>query len=186
MIQFDELTYFSNRLKPPTRWFITSGQTLHTGNRGGFFTSPKLLGCSLPRRQDFLTWYTICQKLTAKGPETNSKRPWKIINAWKINFLLGWPIFRGDVSFRECKWESHLQNLHFYVFVQRESGYRSAFGSAGQRSSEFFWGEHSWKPNFLRQITAIQKFDIDTKNGHINPKKIIFSKAHHFGSPSEK
>jgi len=31
-------------------------------------------------------------KLTAKTPENG----W-----WKINFLLGRPIFRGDVSFRE-------------------------------------------------------------------------------------
>ena len=33
-------------------------------------------------------------------PETNSS-PMKI-DGWEITFLLGWPIFRGDVSFREC------------------------------------------------------------------------------------
>ena len=32
-------------------------------------------------------------------PETNSS-PLKI-DGWKTSFLLGWPIFRGYVSFRE-------------------------------------------------------------------------------------
>ena len=34
-------------------------------------------------------------------PETNSS-PLKM-DGWKMTFLLGWPIFRGHVSFRECK-----------------------------------------------------------------------------------
>ena len=33
-------------------------------------------------------------------PETNSSH--LNIDGWKMSFLLGWPICRGYVSFREC------------------------------------------------------------------------------------
>ena len=39
--------------------------------------------------------------LTARLPETNKQKHLKM-DGWKMNFLLGWPIFRGYVSFREC------------------------------------------------------------------------------------
>ena len=38
--------------------------------------------------------------LTHTLPETNSS-PLKM-DGWKMNFLLGWPNFRGYVNFREC------------------------------------------------------------------------------------
>ena len=29
------------------------------------------------------------------------------IDGWKTTFVLGWPIFRGYVSFKECKYSSY-------------------------------------------------------------------------------
>ena len=49
-------------------------------------------------------------------PETNSSH--LKMDGWKMNFLLGWPIFRDHVSFRECiseriGWkETDLKSLH--------------------------------------------------------------------------
>ena len=44
------------------------------------------------------------------------------INGWKINFLLGWPIFRGYVSFREGScffvkdiWGKRTSLIQFYI-----------------------------------------------------------------------
>ena len=37
-------------------------------------------------------------------PETNSSH--LKMDGWKTSFLLGWPIFRGYVSFRECVYVS--------------------------------------------------------------------------------
>ena len=33
------------------------------------------------------------------------------MDGWNTSFLLGWPTFRGHVSFRECKFSSYFQPI---------------------------------------------------------------------------
>ena len=57
--------------------------------------------------KSFGSWCTL--------PETNIFAP---ENGWLEydRFLLGWPIFRGYVSFRECNYKKHLGDLVFFCF----------------------------------------------------------------------
>ena len=47
------------------------------------------------------------------------------MDGWKTTFLLGWPIFRGHVSFRECK--SFRFNASFDVFSSGPSDFHDPF-----------------------------------------------------------
>ncbi len=61
--------------------------------------------CALEKR------WIFCIPLLNRGysmvftlPETNSSHLKMDVWSWNTNFLLGWPIFRCYVSFRECMW----------------------------------------------------------------------------------
>ncbi len=81
------------------RWeVVPSRERMHIDSTGPGICDPMVAACQVPftSSKSQGDWKGIDITL----PETNSSPP--KMDGWKITFLLGWPIFRHYLSFREC------------------------------------------------------------------------------------
>ena len=61
------------------------------------------------------------------------------MDGWNTNFLLGWPIFRGYVSFREC-----ILHVLFLEKKPQERSYKRCWMDIYRRTGIVFWKISLW------------------------------------------